>query len=110
MLNEMRLGKITDETVKAFRRLERPIKYKDALDATELWVFLPLVSNDLAPLHMHHYLDFLHAMKSKIPMHSRCVTLWEKNINFEQRTVELLRISHSATSCYQIAWPLHCLR
>jgi ATP-dependent DNA helicase PIF1 len=36
MLNEMRLGKISDETVKAFRRLERPIKYEDSLEATEL--------------------------------------------------------------------------
>lgn len=38
MLNEMRLGKISDETVKAFRRLDRPIKHEDALVATELQV------------------------------------------------------------------------
>jgi len=37
MLNEMRLGKITEETVRAFRKLCRPIKYEDALDATELF-------------------------------------------------------------------------
>ena len=36
MLNEMRLGKITDETVTAFRKLSRKIQYEDALDATEL--------------------------------------------------------------------------
>ncbi len=36
MLNEMRVGKISDETVKAFRRLERPIKHDEALEATEL--------------------------------------------------------------------------
>jgi ATP-dependent DNA helicase PIF1 len=36
MLNEMRLGKISDETVKAFRRLARPIQYEDSLEATEL--------------------------------------------------------------------------
>lgn len=40
MLNEMRLGKITDETVRAFRKLSRPIKYEDSLDATELYVFI----------------------------------------------------------------------
>ena len=39
MLNEMRLGKITDDTIRAFRKLSRPIKYEDALDATELHVY-----------------------------------------------------------------------
>ncbi len=38
MLNEMRLGKITDETVQAFKKLSRKIKYEDSLDATELYV------------------------------------------------------------------------
>ena len=37
MLNEMRLGKITDETVQAFRKLSRKINYSDSLDATELY-------------------------------------------------------------------------
>jgi ATP-dependent DNA helicase PIF1 len=36
MLNEMRLGKISDETVKAFRRLARPITSEDAIEATAL--------------------------------------------------------------------------
>jgi ATP-dependent DNA helicase PIF1 len=36
MLNEMRLGKITDETVEAFRKLSRKIEYEDSLEATEL--------------------------------------------------------------------------
>lgn len=35
MLNEMRLGKITDATMKAFRRLDRPLE-TSGLDATEL--------------------------------------------------------------------------
>ena len=39
MLNEMRLGKITDETVRAFKKLSRPIEYEDALDATELYIY-----------------------------------------------------------------------
>lgn len=38
MLNEMRLGKITDETVAAFRKLSRKITYGDELEATELYV------------------------------------------------------------------------
>lgn len=36
MLNEMRLGKITEQTIAAFRKLSRTIDYQDALDATEL--------------------------------------------------------------------------
>jgi ATP-dependent DNA helicase PIF1 len=42
MLNEMRLGKITNETVAAFRKLSRKITYEDNLDATELYVHAPL--------------------------------------------------------------------
>jgi ATP-dependent DNA helicase PIF1 len=44
MLNEMRLGVITNETVSAFRKLSRRIQYEDSLEATELCVclaFLP---------------------------------------------------------------------
>jgi ATP-dependent DNA helicase PIF1 len=41
MLNEMRLGKITDETVRAFRKLSRPIEFEDSLEATELYCFPP---------------------------------------------------------------------
>lgn len=36
MLNDMRLGKITDDTVRAFRKLSRKIQYDDDLEATEL--------------------------------------------------------------------------
>ncbi|KFZ07260.1 hypothetical protein V501_06621 [Pseudogymnoascus sp. VKM F-4519 (FW-2642)] len=36
MLNEMRLGKISDETMKAFRKLDRPLE-ASGLDATELF-------------------------------------------------------------------------
>jgi hypothetical protein len=37
MLNEMRLGKITNETVSAFRKLSRRIDYEDEICATELY-------------------------------------------------------------------------
>ncbi|EGX90812.1 DNA repair and recombination protein pif1 [Cordyceps militaris CM01] len=37
MLNEMRLGKITDETVRAFKALERPLKFDDGVDSAELF-------------------------------------------------------------------------
>lgn len=37
MLNEMRLGKITNETIAAFKRMSRKIDYGDALMATELF-------------------------------------------------------------------------
>jgi hypothetical protein len=38
MLNEMRLGKITNDTVAAFRNMGRRINYEDSLEATELYV------------------------------------------------------------------------
>jgi ATP-dependent DNA helicase PIF1 len=38
MLNEMRLGKITNDTVAAFRKMSRRINYEDSLEATELYV------------------------------------------------------------------------
>ncbi|KAF4633113.1 hypothetical protein G7Y89_g5004 [Cudoniella acicularis] len=37
MLNEMRLGKITDDTVRAFKKLNRKPKFEDTLEATELF-------------------------------------------------------------------------
>lgn len=37
MLNEMRLGKITQETVDAFRALSRPLKFDDGVDSAELY-------------------------------------------------------------------------
>ena len=46
MLNEMRLGKITDETINAFRKLSRKLEYHDELEATELYVY-PDLSGEL---------------------------------------------------------------
>jgi ATP-dependent DNA helicase PIF1 len=40
MLNEMRLGKITDETVAAFKKLNRKPTFEDSLEATELYVLV----------------------------------------------------------------------
>jgi ATP-dependent DNA helicase PIF1 len=37
MLNEMRLGRITEDTIKAFRSLSRPLQFDDGLDVTELF-------------------------------------------------------------------------
>ena len=36
MLNEMRLGKISPQTIEAFRKLSRPLDFHDSLEATEL--------------------------------------------------------------------------
>ena len=36
MLNEMRFGRLSDESIAKFRRLEREIVYEDGLGATEL--------------------------------------------------------------------------
>lgn len=38
MLNEMRLGKISDDTVQTFKALSRPLTFDDDLDVTELFV------------------------------------------------------------------------
>lgn len=37
MLNEMRLGRVSEDTVQTFKSLSRPINYGDGLDATELF-------------------------------------------------------------------------
>lgn len=37
MLNEMRLGRVSDETVRAFRQMARPLQFKDGVEATELF-------------------------------------------------------------------------
>ncbi|RGP71495.1 hypothetical protein FLONG3_7106 [Fusarium longipes] len=37
MLNEMRLGRITEDTVRAFKRLERPLEFTDGMGAAELF-------------------------------------------------------------------------
>jgi len=47
MLNEMRLGKITDDTVKAFKKLSRKLEYHAQLEATELYVH-PKISRRIA--------------------------------------------------------------
>lgn len=38
MLNEMRLGKLTPQSIRAFQSLNRPLKFEDEIVATELWV------------------------------------------------------------------------
>ena len=38
MLNEMRLGKISDKTVRNFQALSRPLHFDDGLEVTELCV------------------------------------------------------------------------
>ncbi|KAL1844399.1 hypothetical protein VTJ49DRAFT_78 [Mycothermus thermophilus] len=37
MLNEMRLGKISDETVRSFQALSRPLTFDDGIEVTELF-------------------------------------------------------------------------
>ena len=37
MLNEMREGRLTESSIKAFRNLGRPLNFEDALEATELF-------------------------------------------------------------------------
>lgn len=44
MLNEMRLGKISDKTVKNFQALKRPLTFSDGIQVTELFV-TPLVES-----------------------------------------------------------------
>lgn len=37
MLNEMRLGRISNDTIATFRKLSRPLSMEDGLAATELY-------------------------------------------------------------------------
>lgn len=47
MLNEMRLGKITPQTIDTFRKLSRPLQFDDELEATELYgFFFLLIANE----------------------------------------------------------------
>lgn len=36
MLNEMRLGHISEQTVETFKKMSRPIHFNDGLEVTEL--------------------------------------------------------------------------
>lgn len=36
MLNEMRLGRISEQTVKTFKSMSRPLQFNDGLEVTEL--------------------------------------------------------------------------
>jgi len=36
MLNEMRLGRISEQTVQSFKSLSRPLRFDDGLEVTEL--------------------------------------------------------------------------
>lgn len=48
MLNEMRLGHISEQTVETFKKMSRPIHFNDGLEVTELSVdpiSLPLFLN-----------------------------------------------------------------
>jgi len=36
MLNEMRLGRISDQTANSFKSMSRPLEFDDGLEVTEL--------------------------------------------------------------------------
>ena len=38
MLNEMRLGQISEQTVQTFKSLARPLQFDDGLEVTELYI------------------------------------------------------------------------
>ena len=44
MLNDMRLGRLDDHTIRAFQKLSRPLHYKDGIGPTQLYwfYFIPL--------------------------------------------------------------------
>jgi ATP-dependent DNA helicase PIF1 len=46
MLNEMRLGQISEQTVQTFKSLARPLQFDDGLEVTELYV---------SPIHFPSY-------------------------------------------------------
>lgn len=40
MLNEMRLGRLSAESIETFRSLNRPLAFNDDFEATELYLFI----------------------------------------------------------------------
>lgn len=42
MLNEMRIGNLSQSTIEAFKALARPLDFNDNIEATELWVNMHL--------------------------------------------------------------------
>ena len=40
MLNEMRLGRLSAESIDTFRNLKRPLAFSDDFEATELYLFM----------------------------------------------------------------------
>ncbi len=46
MLNEMRIGKISDQTLEAFNALSRPLQFDDGLEVTELYVIFLNTADD----------------------------------------------------------------
>lgn len=53
MLNELRLGKISDDTIQTFKSLERPINFTDGVEATELFSTRQEVDNANAARMRH---------------------------------------------------------
>ena len=49
MLTEARIGKLSGKTIRGFACLQRPVRYEDGIDATEL-VRLPPVSDFISIL------------------------------------------------------------
>lgn len=47
MLNEMRLGKLSSQSIEAFRTLNRPLDFNDDFEATELFVIIILKKHEM---------------------------------------------------------------
>lgn len=47
MLNEMRLGKLSSQSIEAFRTLKRPLDFNDDFEATELFVIIILKKQEM---------------------------------------------------------------
>lgn len=50
MLNEMRLGRLTESSINTFHSLHRPLSFKEDFEATELYEVPPIILPPPPPL------------------------------------------------------------
>lgn len=96
MLNEMRLGRISDDTVKAFKSMSRPLTSEDGLEVTELSVYSP---EYLCIVVIDNAIGFQRGLKLRIPIREDCESSKESSTG----TMLWILATHKfAISCFRI--------
>ncbi len=104
MLNEMRLGRLSAESIDTFRSLNRPLAFDDDFEATELYLFMFL---QRCEYHPNCRTDSRLDRRSKMRTTIEC-EVWTADPGIsELSTEEPSWIQRNVISCWQTAWPLH---